>query len=156
LLERKGVTTAGAASRLSADAPVHFRVLGPDAGGVSPADLRRLFRGQRLTSARRNGLAHGGRILALCGPRVVGLAAFERTERELRVGEMGIDTDSTCPTWEIADGLLGALELACVAGSVARLVLLPRAGALDEVLRQRGYTAVAQVAAGTWFEKHFD
>jgi hypothetical protein len=150
------MTTAIAASRPGANAPMHFRILGPDAVGVSHPDLRRLFRGQRLTSARRNGLAHGGRILALCGSRVVGLAAFERTERELRVGELGIDTDATCPMCEIADGLLEALELACVAGSVARLVLLPRAGVFDEVLRQRGFTAVAQVAAGTWFEKRFD
>lgn len=137
------------------DAPMHFRVLGPDTGGVTLADLRRLFRGQRLTQARRIRLAQGGRILALCGSRVVGMAAYERTDRELRVDEVGIDTASACGTAAIAGGLLDALELGCVAGSVRRLMLLCRPGGFDDVLRQRGYSAIAPVAAGTWFEKRF-
>jgi hypothetical protein len=137
------------------DAPMHFRVLGPDTGGVSLADLRRLFRGQRLTLARRSRLEQGGRILALCGRRVVGLAAYDRSDREIRVEEVGIDTTSPCPPAAIADGLLDALELGCVAGSVRRLVLLPRTGVTDDVLRRRGYSAIAQATAGTWYEKRF-
>jgi hypothetical protein len=134
---------------------MHYRVLGPDTGGVSVADLRRLFRGQRLTLARRSRLEQGGRILAMCGRRVVGLAAYDRSDRELRVEAVGIDTDSACSPAEIADGLLDALELGCVAGSVRRLVLLPKAGVFDEVLQRRGYTAIACVTAGTWYEKRF-
>ncbi len=134
---------------------MHYRVLGPDAGGVSVADLRRLFRGQRLTVARRSRLEQGNRILALCGRRVVGLAAYDRSDRELRVQEVGIDTSSDCAPTQIADGLLDALELGCVAGSVRRLVLPPRTGLFDEVLQRRGYTAIAQVASGTWYEKRF-
>jgi hypothetical protein len=136
-------------------APLHYRVLGPDTGGVSAADLKRLFRGQRLTPARRSRLEQGGRILALCGRRVVGLAAYDRSDRELRVEEVGIDTSSACAPAGIADGLLDALELACVAGSVRRLVLLPKTGLFDEVLHRRGYTAIARVTAGTWHEKRF-
>jgi hypothetical protein len=136
-------------------APMQFRVLGPDSAGLSPTDLRRLFPGQRLTVARRNRLVQGGRILALCGTRVVGLAAYERTDRDVRVGEVGIDPDSACGADAIANGLLDALELACLAGGARRLVLLPRAGIADSVLRLRGYTAIAEVAAGTWFEKPF-
>jgi len=143
------------ASTLAVDAPLSFRVLGPDATGVPAADIRRLFRGQRMTQARRSRLAQGGRILALCGRRVVGIAAYERTDRELRVDEVGIDTASACGTARIADSLLDALELGCVAGSVRRLMLLSRAGLVDEVLRQRGYVSVAPVAAGSWFEKRF-
>ena len=142
-------------ARPGVPAPMRFRVLGPDSAGLSPTELRRLFRGQRLTAARRNRLGQCGRILALCGSRVVGLAAYERTERELRVGEVGIDPDSACGTDAIANGLLDALELACLAGGVRRLVLLPHAGIADVVLCGRGYTTIAQVAAGTWFEKHF-
>jgi hypothetical protein len=134
---------------------MHFRVLGPDTGGVSVADLRRLFPGQRLTLARRSRLEQGARILALCGRRVVGLAAYDRNDLELRVEAIGIDTGSACPPAEIADGLLDALELGCVAGGVRRLVLLPGAGAFDEVLQTRGYTAIARAAAGTWYEKRF-
>jgi len=136
-------------------APMQFRVLGPDSAGLSPTDLRRLFPGQRLTVARRNRLVQGGRILALCGTRVVGLAAYERTDRDLRVGEVGIDPDSACGADAIANGLLDALELACLAGGTRRLVLLPSAGVADSLLRLRGYTAIAEVAAGTWFEKPF-
>ena len=140
---------------VAAAAPMHYRVLGPDTGGVSVADLRRLFRGQRLTPARRSRLEHGGRILALCGRRVVGLAAYDRSDRELRVEEVGIDTASACGPSEIADGLLDALELGCVAGSVRRLVLLLKTALMDDVLKKRGYTAVAQVSSGTWYEKRF-
>ena len=132
-----------------------FRVLGPDAGGVSVAELRRLFKGQRLTPARRGRLERGGRILALCGRRVVGLAAYDRSDRELRVEELGIDTTSACPPAEIANGLLDALELGCVAGNVRRLILMPRVGALDGVLQQRGYAAIARGPSGTWYEKRF-
>jgi hypothetical protein len=137
------------------DAPVHFRVLGPDMGGVSLADLRRLFRGQRLSLARRGRLQQGGRILALCGRRVVGLAAYDRDDRELRVVDIGVDTASACPPDVITDGLLDALELGCVAGSVRRLVLMPRAECFDEVLKRRGYSALPQMSAGTWYEKRF-
>ncbi|MCU0249579.1 MAG: hypothetical protein MUE61_05190 [Vicinamibacterales bacterium] len=138
-----------------AGAPMHYRVLGPDTGGVSVADLRRLFRGQRLTPARRGRLQQGSRILALCGCRVVGLAAYDRSDRELRVEEVGLDTTSACAPAEIADGLLDALELGCVAGSVRRLVLLPRTDLMDDVLHKRGYAAIARVTAGTWYEKRF-
>jgi len=134
---------------------MHYRVLGPDTGGVSVADLRRLFRGQRLTPARRVRLQQGSRILAFCGHRVVGLAAYDRSDRELRVEEVGLDATSACAPAEIADGLLDALELGCVAGSVRRLVLLPRTDLMDDVLHRRGYAAIATVTAGTWYEKRF-
>jgi hypothetical protein len=134
---------------------MHYRVLGPDTGGVSVADLRRLFRPQRLTLARRSRIERGNRILALCGRRVVGLAAYDRTDRELRVEEVGIDTASACGPAEIADGLLDALELGCVAGSVRRLVLLLRTALFDDVLARRGYAAIAHVTTGTWYEKRF-
>ena len=83
------------------------------------------------------------------------LAAYDRSDRELRVQEVAIDTSSDCAPTQIADGLLDALELGCVAGSVRRLVLPPRTGVFDDVLQRRGYTAIAQVATGTWYEKRF-
>jgi hypothetical protein len=143
------------ASAAGADAPMHFRVLGPDAGGVSLSDLRRLFKGQRLTMARRSRLDHAGRMIALCGSRIVGLAAYDRSDRELRVEEVGIDARSACTPDLIADGLLDALELGCVAGSIRRLVLIPRVDLAGDVLQRRGYTAFTQGAAGTWYEKRF-
>jgi hypothetical protein len=71
------------------------------------------------------------------------------------VEEVGIDTTSACGPAEIADGLLDALELGCVAGSVRRLVLLLKTALMDDVLKKRGYTAVARVSSGTWYEKRF-
>jgi hypothetical protein len=71
------------------------------------------------------------------------------------VDEIGIDATSACAPAEIADGLLDALELGCVAGSVRRLVLLPRTNLMDDVLHRRGYTAIARVTAGTCYEKRF-
>jgi hypothetical protein len=142
-------------ARAGATAPMQFRVLGPDSGGPTPTDLRRLFRGQRMTAARRSRLGQSGRILAMCGTRVVGLAAYERSERELRVTELGLDHDSACGTDEIAGGLLDALELACMASGARRLVLLPRATLANALLRRRGYVSIAEGTAGTWFEKTF-
>jgi len=135
--------------------PMHFRVLGPDNGGVASTDIRRLFHGQRLTAARRSRLAQGGRILAMCGSRVVGMAAFDRADGELRVHEIGLDTESSCGTDAIANGLLDALELACMASGVRRLVLLPRAALMGPLMRRRGYVTVGEATGHTWVQKTF-
>ena len=142
-------------ARAGAAAPMQFRVLGPDSGGPTPTDVRRLFRGQRMTATRRSRLNQSGRMLAICGTRVVGLAAYERSERELRVTELGLDHDSACGVDQIASGLLDSLELACMASGARRLVLLPRATLADALLRRRGYVSIAAGTAGNWFEKTF-
>lgn len=149
------MTSALAYARPGAGDPIQFRVLGPDSGGPPPVDLRRLFRGQRLTAARRHRLGQTGRILAMCGSRVVGLVAYERSERELRVHELGMDADSACGTDQIANGLLDALELACLAGGARRLLLLPRAAVDAALLQRRGYAMISEGCAGAWFEKTF-
>ncbi len=91
----------------------------------------------------------------MCGPQVVGLVAYEQSDRELRVIEFGIDTTSECGTAQIAAQLLEAVELACVAGSVPRLVLEPPSELFDEVLLARGYRAVGGASPGFRYEKHF-
>jgi hypothetical protein len=140
---------AGAASAM------HVRVLGPDGGGPSLSDLRRLFRGQRISAIRRTRLEQSARIVALCGSRVVGLAAYERADRDVRVVEVGMDLESPCGGDGISNGLLDALELACLASGARRLLLLPRAAFSTAVLIRRGYTAIADGGAGSWFEKRF-
>lgn len=142
-------------ARPLAATPMHYRVLGPDVGGVGPVELRRLFRGQRLTAARRNRLAHGSRILAMCGARVVGIAAYERVDRDVRVYELGMDPESACGTDEIANGLLDALELACMASGARRLVLLPRMAVNSALVRRRGYATIGEGTACGWVEKTF-
>ena len=133
---------------------MQFRVLGPDAGGPATPDLRRLFRGQRLTAARRNRLDQGGRILAIVATGWL-LAAYERTDRGVRVYELVVDPDSASGTDENVGGLLDALELACLAGGARRLLLLPRAACAATLLRLRGYAAFGDGPAGPWFEKTF-
>jgi hypothetical protein len=135
---------------------MHFRVLGPDGGGPSLSELRRLFRGERISATRRSRLEHSGRIVAMCGPKVVGLAVYERSDRDVRVSEVGMDPDSPCGVDGISDGLLDALELSCLASGARRLLLLPRAGFSAAVLTRRGYLAIAAGGpAGSWFEKRF-
>ncbi len=130
-------------------------MVGPDAACLAPGDLRRLFRGRRLTPARRERLRNSGRVVAACGSRVVGLAAYERADVELRVHEFGIDATTSCRMDQIATALLEALEVACLAGGGRRLVLLPRAAVAAHLLRARGFVPIAEGCAGSWFEKLF-
>lgn len=135
--------------------PVQVRVVGPDAACLSPTELRRLFRGRRLTPARRERLRNSGRVVAACGNRTVGLAAYERADGELRVHEFGVDAANACVSDQIATVLLDALEIACLAGGGRRLVLLPRAAMAAHLLRSRGFLPIAEGCAGSWFEKVF-
>jgi len=135
--------------------PLEVGVNGPEGCALSPADLRRLFRGRRLTPARRERLAASGRVVARCGSRIVGLAAFEPLGAEVRVHEFGADTGSVVPAERIADVLLDALEVACLACGARRLVLLPRAVVMPGLLQSRGFAVMAEGCAGSWFEKSF-
>jgi hypothetical protein len=135
--------------------PLQIRVLGPDVGSPARTDLRRLFPGQRLSAARKNRLEHGGRVVALCGSRVVGLAAYESVDRELRVWDMGVDPQPACEAAVIAGELLDALELACMAGGARRIVLLPRTGLEEAELQRRGYRLLATRGTSPWFDKLF-
>ncbi len=134
---------------------VQVRVVGPDAACLTPTDLRRLFRGRRLTPARRDRLRNSGRVVAASRSRVVGLAAYERFDGELRVHEFGVDATTRCTLDQIATALLDALEVACLAGGGRRLVLLPRAALTAHLLRSRGFVPIAEECAGSWFEKVF-
>lgn len=134
---------------------MQVRVVGPDSAGLSPTDLRRLFRGRRLTPARRDRLAGSGRVVASCGGRIVGVAGYERADAELRVHEFGVDALSACPVEQIVTSLLDALEVACLAGGGRRLVLLPRAVVTSALLRPRGFLPIAEGCAGSWFVKAF-
>jgi hypothetical protein len=134
---------------------LQVRVTGPEGVGLTPADLRRLFRGRPLTSARRERLAASGRVVALSGARIVGLAAYDPLGHEVRVHEFGADCGCPVAVEQIAGVLLDALEVACLACGARRLVLLPRAVVLPALLRSRGFVPVAEGAAGSWFEKDF-
>lgn len=135
--------------------PVQVRVVGPEAACLTPTELRRLFRGRRLTPARRERLRNSGRVVAAWGSRIVGLAAYEREAGELRVHEFGVDAGRSGTVDQIATALLDALEIACLAGGGRRLVLLPRAAIAGHLLRARGFVPIAEGSAGSWFAKIF-
>jgi hypothetical protein len=136
--------------------PVQVRVVGPDCGALPASDLRRLFRGRRLTAARRARLAQSGCVMALSGPRVVGVAAYERADGELRVHEFGVDGSlASYLADQVVGAVLDALEMTCLAGGGRRLVLLPRAVIAGSQLRCRGFVTIAEGCAGSWFEKSF-
>jgi hypothetical protein len=135
---------------------MQVKVVGPDCAPLSAADLRRLFRGRRLTPARRDRIAQSGRVVAACGNRTVGVAAYDRAGGELRVHEFAADTTSLCAEDEVVNALLDALEVACLAGGGRRLVLLPRAAIAGSLLRRRGFVTIAEGCAGSWFEKTFE
>ena len=134
---------------------MQVRVVGSDCAGLTAPELRRLFRGHRLTPARRQRLAAGGRVTAACAGRVVGVAAYDLTDTELRVHEFGVDASSSSAVEEIASTLLDALEIACLAGGGRRLVLLPRAAISSTLLRARGFSTIAEGCAGSWYVKTF-
>lgn len=147
--------TALEAAPSSSAPPLQVGVSGPEGCALSPADLRRLFQGRRLTPARRERLAASGRVVARFGSRIVGLAAYEPLGVEVRVHEFGADAQCPVTPEQIASVLLDALEVACLAGGARRLVLLPRAVVLPGLLRARGFVTMAEGCAGSWFEKSF-
>ena len=134
---------------------MQVRVVGPDCAGLTSTEVRRLFRGHRLTPARRQRLDASGRVTAACAGRVVGVAAYNLTDTELRVHEFGVDASSPCQVEAIASTLLEALEIACLAGGGRRLVILPRAAVSSTLLRARGFTTIAEGCAGSWYVKSF-
>ncbi len=135
---------------------MQVKVLGPDCAPLSAADLRRLFRGRRLTPARRDRLAQSSRVVAVCGTRTVGVAGYDRADGELRVHEFGVDTTATlCSEDQVINALIDALEVTCLAGGGRRLVMLPRAALATSILRRRGFVTIAEGCAGSWFEKTF-
>jgi hypothetical protein len=132
--------------------PMQVRVFGPDADPVTDADLRRLFPGAALTAERLDRLRDWSRVVAACGPRVVGLATYRRVDVELRAPDFGLDPDCECLPGDIVGALLEALELACLAGGSERIVLMPPPAAA-RLLARRGYRVVDEGCAGAWAQK---
>ena len=134
---------------------LHVRVLGPESPSLTYADLRRLFAGRLLSRARRDRIANATRIVVQQGARVIGLAAYDRADDELRVYELALEPSLCFGVQDILRQLLDALELACLAGGCRRVVLLPAAVVATTALERLGYEVVAEGCAGGWLEKRF-
>jgi hypothetical protein len=134
---------------------LHVRIVGADLPALAPGDFRRLFSGRSLSRVRRERIESSTRALALCGDRVIGLAAYERTPLGLRVFELACEPTLCFSTHDITRHLLDAIELACVAGGCGRLVLEPSAVVATGPLEWLGYRLVADGSHGGWLEKRF-
>jgi hypothetical protein len=128
------------------------RVRGPDCDPVSDADLRRLFPGSTLTQERLDRVRTWPRVIIACDGRPVGLATYQKTELELRVPEVGLDTTCGCGERDVLTALLDALEVAGLAGGCRRLIVSPPRTSLG-YLERRGFTPVRECCAGGWIEK---
>jgi hypothetical protein len=136
-------------------AALQVRVLGPESSLPTAGDVRRLFSDRALTRARRERLLGLSKVVATVGPRLVGVALFERANDEIRVHELALEPDLCFSTHDILRQLLDALELACLASGGRRLVLLPSAVIAVSPLERLGYRVVSEGCAGAWLEKRF-
>ncbi len=130
-----------------------LRVRGHDAAPIDGADLKRLFAGQRITAARRARLAHLPRIEAFLEEQLAGVAVYERHERDVRVVEFAVPEQSRVDPTAVANAIIDAIELACIAAGGRRIVLLPHTEGASIAFRRRGYRTVTEGCAGGWLEK---
>jgi hypothetical protein len=137
------------------DPPVlDVSVDGPDGVQLSDGDLRQLFPGSALTGVRLDRLRECPRVLVRCAGQVVAIATYQKSERELRVPDLGLcdPSDASCTRREIVNALIDGVELACIAAGCRRLVVNPPSMSLA-FLERRGYVRVNERCAGGWIEK---
>lgn len=144
------------ATRVAVDSKEAFqiRVLGPDKHPVALADLTRLFPDAALSPGRGVRVMDGPCVVAVCGERVVGAAAYHRTGVDLRITDLGVAPDCDCRRDDIVCALLDALELACLAGGSDRVVLRVPDNLSGSLLQRRGYV-ITNGCEGRWAEKSY-
>jgi hypothetical protein len=132
-------------------------VEGPDVGGLSDTDVRRLFPGTTLTGARLNRLRNWPRVVVRIDDVPVGLATYTQTPFEMQIPDFAVSIPTVVRSERarlaerVLDALLDAIELASLAGGCNRIVLIPSVGGAD--LERRGYVVVREGCAGAWMEK---
>jgi hypothetical protein len=139
-------------------AALDVRVDARDSSPLSDSDLRRLFPGSTLTDIRLDRLREWPRVLVRFGECLVGVATYQKTERDLRVPDLGVQPPDAvipcgaCPSRDVLNALLDGLELACLAAGCRRIVISPPAVSIT-LLERRGYVRINERCAGGWIEK---
>ncbi|MBP1607664.1 MAG: hypothetical protein H6Q08_3038 [Acidobacteria bacterium] len=127
---------------------LRLRIVEPEAAVPSDADLTRLFRRRGITRRRRARLRALPKILATHGNQVLGLAAYDLGQDDLRVHELACAPDSSFSGGAVMGQLLEWLELAAVAGGARRVVILPWAVPAGMTLDWAGYSWAGLRARG--------
>src|SRR5262245_30974132 len=85
------------------------------------------------------------RVVASCDDDLVGCVTYERRQYEFRVREVMIGCDISCPTTDVVDALVDALESEGLAGGARHISFPERVCDSDirRVLASKGYGAIA-------------
>jgi len=138
----------------SPDTELRVQVSGADVEPLPAAEMSRLFPRLRPSSSRFDRLIRSARVVVRCGSRVVGFAALQRADHELRVIDLALVGTADHGVRDVLNTMLDSLETACLAGGFRRLVLPPPPRA-HLLLRRRGYELMHEGCAGAWVEKTF-
>ncbi|MBW8712508.1 MAG: hypothetical protein JF632_00315 [Acidobacteria bacterium] len=147
---------SGAWPAHEAAAPLDLSVEGPEARGVTDADIRRLFPG-RSAGDRLNRLRNWPRLVVRIDDVPVGVATFTQTPIEMQIPDFAVDIppaldlDHGHVRPQIISALLEAIEIAALAAGCRRIVIIPSGGPAD--FSRRGYLSVSEGCGGSWMEK---
>ena len=150
------ISTARSGAWPAQAAPLDLNVEGPEARGVTDADIRRLFPG-RSAGDRLNRLRNWPRIVVRIDDVPVGVATFTQTPIEMQIPDFAVDIppvldlDHGNVRPQIIRALLEAIEIAALAAGCRRIVIIPGQGAVD--FARRGYLSVSEGCGGSWMEK---
>lgn len=152
------VMVSSANGSLSERVDLDVIVEGPDARGLTDADVRRLFPGNSPSGVRLNRLRNWPRVVVRVDDTVAAVATYTQTPVETQIPDFAIGIPSAVGpersrlAERVLDALLDAVEVASVAGGCQRIVLIPSVASVDDMER-RGYAVVRDGYAGSWMEK---
>jgi len=135
---------------------IGVRVLGPDGASqaLDSATLRRIFGGRAFTRDRRSRLGRLVQFHAQHDGAVVGIAAYTRQDDRLIVVELGLDRHlGDSMRLAILARLLGAVEMAALAGGARTVLLAPAAVCGVTPLEHLGYRLRSLDLQAAWLEK---
>ncbi len=137
-------------------AALDLRVEGADVGGLSDADVRRLFPGP-IPGYRLNRLRNWPRIVIRIDDVPVAVATYTQTPLELQIPDFAVEIPPSIDFGhpyvrsQVMNSLLDAIETASLAGGCRRIVIVP-AGRIKDLVRH-GYVSVTEGCGGSWMEK---